>query len=166
MKRINAFTYNTHSNHYYSKKQIPFRLFPHPDRPLTHDNTTCFSLEDPPPFRHFPTQSHHFHCCTQLPLWQLWVPWPLLALLLYHIRRNNPFLQAPITHSKNPRRPSSTKELIIGNLFPKRMNESFYKEKIFETWLINNTHLELIKILTRRRMVCQPASKYVPLMVR
>jgi hypothetical protein len=32
--------------------------------------------------------------------------------------------------------------------------------------LINNTHLELIKILKRRRMVCQPASKCVPLMVR
>jgi hypothetical protein len=56
--------------------------------------------------------------------------WPYCSV---HIRRNNPFLQAPITHSKNPRRPSSTKELIVGNLFPKRMNESFYKEKIFET---------------------------------
>ena len=32
--------------------------------------------------------------------------------------------------------------------------------------LINNTHLELIKILKRRRMVCQPALKCVPLMVR
>ena len=33
-------------------------------------------------------------------------------------------------------------------------------------WFINNTHLEFIEILKRCRVVCQPAMKYVPLVVQ
>jgi hypothetical protein len=133
MKRINAFAYNTHSIHYYSTKHILFRLSPHPDRPLTHDNRARSSLEDSPPFHHFLSQSHHFHRSTQLPLQRLLVPPPLPALLLRPHSPKNSFPQAPIAHRKTSMRPSSTKELTVSDLFHERINESFYKEKIFET---------------------------------
>ena len=34
------------------------------------------------------------------------------------IPRKNPFPQAPIVHRENPRRPSISKELTVGDLFP------------------------------------------------